>query len=202
MAFNQEYLDQIAANDSCGFLKEVSGWNNHRPLLYLAIKLSETGSILELGCGEGSTNHLHCIGENDQRRVFSYDYNEEWLSKYEYLESDNHAFLCTQDSEVLRKIIDRIIDEGKVSVCLVDHSPGEVRWEAIEQIANIVPFIVIHDSESAATGYMLNKIWSIFKYRINNNTVGACATLVSNFFDVTQFNQLTLGNFTLETKVV
>ena len=201
MDYNQEFLDTAVAEDGCEFLKGVSGWNNHRPLLYLALQLSEKGSILELGCGDGSTPYLHCIGEADERRVFSYDYDEDWLAKYEPMENENHALLHTKDRDVLEKMINRIVDYGDVTVALVDHSPGEVRWEAIPLLANKVPFIVIHDSESEATGYQLDKIWPMFKYRLNINTTGACAALVSNTFDVTQFDKMKLGEFLLETRI-
>jgi len=75
MELKYEQLKRFEQEDTCNFLKEVNGWNNHRPLLYLALELSQTGDILELGCGEGSTHHLHCYAEKTNRKVISYDFN-------------------------------------------------------------------------------------------------------------------------------
>lgn len=200
MNFNQEYLDKIVTNDSCEFLKDVSNWNNHRPLLYLALELSRTGDILELGCGDGSTTHLHCYSAITNRKIVSYDNNKEWVDRYVHLNNDLHSFVSSAEPKEVDEIVNKAI-VNLTSVCLVDHAPGERRWEDIKTIANHIPFIVIHDSESEATGYMLNKIWGLFKYRLNLNSPGACATLVSNFIDVTQFDNMHLDKFILETRI-
>jgi len=199
MELKYEQLKKFEQEDTCTFLKEVSGWNNHRPLLYLALELSKTGDILELGCGEGSTNQLHCYSEKTNRKVISYDFNQEWLDKYKHLATDNHQFRCNPNPTGL---IDYVIRDGKCSVCLIDHSPGERRWEDAIAIKDLVDYVVIHDSESAATGYMLDKVFPHYKYRLNNNTIGACATLLSNKVDVTIYNNMDFGGFTFTTEIV
>lgn len=199
---NQELLNEIVQRDSCGFLNDVSNWCNHRPLLYLALELSKVGGILELGCGDGSTKQLHCYSSLFKRPLISYDYNQEWIDKFSYLSSDLHSFKAIKNENDLTRWMFETTSDNKISVCLVDHSPGERRWEDLRDITNRVDFVVVHDSESAATGYMLDKIWNLYKYRININTTGACAALLSNTIDITQFDNLKLGNFILETKVV
>jgi len=197
MEYNQEFLNELVKVDSCGFLTGVSNWCNHRPLLYLALQLSQTGDILEMGCGDGSTNHLHCISEINKRYVRSYDYNQEWLDKYKFLETVNHNFDCFEDPT---EMVEQCIKNG-TTVCLVDHSPGERRWIDAIEMADKIPFVVIHDSELAATGYMLDRVFPYYKYRINLNTIGACACLLSNTFDVTVFDNMKLGDFLLETRI-
>src|SRR6185312_6075429 len=205
MEYNQECLDLLAAEDTCNFLEDVHGWNNHRPLLYLALELSGNGDILELGCGEGSTNHLHAYGYEIGRNLISYDYNQDWLDKFlhlqEVVKAPTHEFFTTKIPQRLTNAIEMFTKENKVSVCLVDHSPGERRWEDVRDIANRVDFVVIHDSELAATGYLLDRIWPLYKYRINLNSEGACAALVSNTFDVGVFDGMHLGRFLLEKRI-
>lgn len=204
MEYNQEYLDQITAEDHYNFLEGVSNWCNHRPLLYLALELSKSGNILELGCGEGSTQFIHDYGWEHQRCVTSYDYSQEWLDKFLHLKWSNHPthdFITTKDPIMLDNTIRQLTDDKSVSVCLIDHSPGERRWEDARDIANRVDFVVIHDSELAATGYLLDRIWPLYKYRINVNSEGACAALVSNTFDVGVFDGMRLGRFFLEKRI-
>lgn len=204
MEYNQDFLDRITAEDTCNFLEDVHGWNNHRPLLYLALKLSGHGNILELGCGDGSTNHLNCYGKESGRNVNSYDYDQKWLNKYLPLLSiiePKHEFFTTQNPTVLSNAIDYYTLDTTTTVCLVDHSPGERRWEDARDIADRVDFVVIHDSELAATGYLMDRIWGLYKYRLNINSEGACAALVSNTLDVGVFDGMHLGRFLLEKRI-
>jgi len=195
MEFTQDWLNQIEKEDNCGFLNGILNWCNHRSLLYLACNILKEGAIVELGCGDGSTSHLHCL-VNNNRNLISYDYSQEWLDKYKFMESNNHKLICDRTPYSIIESIDNI------DICLVDHSPGEERWELIEKISNKVPLIVIHDTEAVGAGdYKLDKIWHLFKYRLNVNTKGACAALVSNSIDVTKFNKMQLGGVLLETRI-
>jgi hypothetical protein len=72
-------------------------------------------------------------------------------------------------------------------VVLIDHAPGERRWIDVQKYAYSAKIIVIHDSEPAATGYMMDKIWGMFKYRKDYESPGAWATMVSNHIDVSKF---------------
>ena len=191
MSKEQEFLNDIASKDSCGFLEGVSNWNNHRPLLYLALELTKqegTQDVLELGCGSGSTPYLHCYCENTNRELTSFDNNQEWVDKFLGFLSDTHKF-TSSDVPVLPE---------SVSVCLVDHAPGEQRYLDVKTLADKASILVIHDSEPEATGYMMDRIWHLFKYRINVKTSGAWATMVSNVYDVTKYDGCLIKDFLLE----
>ena len=157
------------------FLKGVANWNNHLYLLWPALEATK-GKVVEFGCGDGSTNQLHQYCKDTNRKLESYDFNKEWVEKYRHLESDNHKLYHAPDWDA--------VNLTEVDVLLIDHSPGERRWEDIKKYANVAKYIVIHDSEPAATGYMLNKIWGLFKYRKDYKTDGAWATVVSNFHEL------------------
>lgn len=161
------------------FLEGVANWNNHLYLLWPALEAT-TGLVVEFGCGDGSTPQLHQYCADKKRQLVSYDYHEEWLDRFMYFESIDHQFVHAQNWDALQIV-------SFIDVLLIDHSPGERRWEDIKKYANKAAYIVIHDSEPAATGYMLDKIWHLFKYRKDYKTEGAWATVVSNFFDVSKF---------------
>lgn len=147
------------------FLKDVQGWDNHRPLLWWALEQTKELNlpILEMGCGEGSTPYLKEWCKKNKKDLFSYDYDKDWANKY------NANYVTDWDS----------INHVQYSVILIDHSPGERRYIDIDKLKDSCEYMVIHDSEPAATGYMYDKIWNLFPYRKNLKTEGAWATIVS-----------------------
>lgn len=185
----QHFLNEIADNDTHNFLHNVSGWNDHRSLLYLALNLTNdcADPVIEYGSGEGSSGYLRAYCLDHDRPFFSYDSDKDWANK------TGATFIEDWDkSDVF---------DGQISVAFVDHAPGEHRHIAMEKLANKADIVVIHDSEKIATGYMLDKIWHLYKYRLNYNIEGACAAMVSNKIDVTVFDNLKLGDFLLETRI-
>lgn len=163
------------------FCKGVQGWDNHRPLLWLALEATK-GDILELGMGNGSTPFLHVYSEQNRRFLRSCDYVGEWVEKFKALRGEFHRVMHVPDWDSL------YLHPDVYSVVLVDHSPGERRWVDIQKLeeSKLAEIIVIHDTEPEATGYMLEKIWPLFKYRVDLKSpgAGAMSSAVSNTFDV------------------
>lgn len=151
------------------FLKDVANWSNHRNLLYPALEAT-TGIVVEFGCGEGSTPYLREYCSYRNREFFSFESDPKWAEKQDSIHVPSWDNVSLEEVDVL----------------LIDHAPGERRCVDIEKYANIAKIIVIHDSEPEATGYMLNKIWHLFKHRIDFKSNGAWATAVSNFIDVSK----------------
>lgn len=163
------------------FLRNVLNWDNHRPLLWWALEQTKESQlpILEMGCGEGSTPYLQEWCKKNKKELFSYDYDKDWANKY------NAIHITDWDS----------INHPQYSVILIDHSPGERRYIDIEKLKDNCEYMIIHDSEPAATGYMLDKIWHLFPYRRNLKTEGAWATIVSTKNEIPQIN---IKGFTIE----
>lgn len=154
------------------FLKDVGSWSNHRHLLWDALEATSRSMfpVAEFGAGEGSTPYLRQYCQEKGREFFSYESNEEWAEKCgsAFIEDWNKADIWRY-----------------YSVVLIDHAPGEHRHEAIAILKDMAGIIVIHDTEPAATGYMLDKIWGLFKYRVDFQSDGAWASAVSNSIDLT-----------------
>ena len=163
------------------FIENVQNWDNHRPLLWWALKETkgQTEPVLEMGCGEGSTPYLKQYLKTDKRKLISYDYSLEWASKYDAIH------VTDWDA----------IEHENYSVILIDHSPGERRYLDVIKLANKCDYMIIHDSEPAATGYMLDKVWHLFHYRRNLKTEGAWATIVSTKHEIPE---ITIKGFTIE----
>jgi hypothetical protein len=155
------------------FLKDVQNWDNHRHLLWEAMELT-TGEVVEMGIGQGSTPFLHQYCKDANRRLFSYENNLEWYNKFTDLTSDFHTLTWTINWDIVNE------KHSRPAVVFIDHAPGERRYIDVGLFANKADIIVIHDSEPAATGYMMDKIWHLFKYRKDFKSEGAWATMVSN----------------------
>jgi hypothetical protein len=155
------------------FLKDVQNWDNHRHLLWEALELTK-GEIVEMGMGQGSTPFLHQYAKDSDRDLFSYDNNLSWYEKFTHFTSKNHILTYTIDWDLVST------KHKYPDLVFIDHAPGERRYIDVKLFANKAKIIVIHDSEPAATGYMMDKIWHLFKYRKDFKSEGAWATMVSN----------------------
>lgn len=165
------------------FLKDVKGnWDNHRPLLLLALELT-TGPAIEFGAGEGSTPWLRNYLAENNRSFLTYESNMEWAEM-----TGSYYVTSWENPELYRDC----------AVCFIDHAPGEHRKVAVERMADKADIIVVHDTELNGAGdYQLEPILSTFKFRLNYNRLGggAGATAVSNTIDLNRFRGLSLGQY-------
>lgn len=168
------------------FVDGVKGnWDNHRPLLLLGLDLTE-GLVVEFGSGEGSTPHLRQYCQDQNRNFESWESNKEWAKKT----GSNYTSSWEMPS-VYRKC----------GLFFCDHAPGEHRHVVVERMANKADIIVIHDTEEGGAGdYKFERIWHLFKYRLNLNKTGggAGATAVSNSIDLNRYRGLSLGHYTFD----
>lgn len=180
-------LKVIEHADKFGFLQNITGnWDNHRPMLLLALELT-TGQVIEFGSGSGSTDMLKNYCKEVNRRLRSFDNNQQYSAKY------HSYYVMDWDGEMASKEIYQ-----QCGLAFIDHAPGEHRKVAVAKMAGKADIIVIHDTEEGGAGnYGFESIWHLFKYRLNynKNGGGAGATAVSNKIDLHVFRGLTLGQF-------
>lgn len=179
---NRAFLTFVEEDDTYGFLKVHGNWDNHRPLLFLALHLTE-GCVVEFGSGEGSTPHLRNNCAANKRSFSTYDNNQEWAEKTGsvYIKDWGGADVW-----------------HPCSLLFIDHAPGEHRKIAIERMMDRADIIVVHDTELGGAGdYGFEPVFAKFKYRLNYNKTGggAGATAVSNKIDLNQFQGLSLGKY-------
>ena len=191
--------------DKAKFLENITDWENHRYLLWLALEETkllpyEKSIVLEMGCGDGSTRQLSEYCAHHNRLLYSFDTEQEWLNRFADCRSDKHIFT-------------RIVNNWHIaqdicpnpSVILVDHAPGERRWVDIKNYSDKMEgIIVIHDTQPQPTAadYAYEKIWHLFKYRVNlevdKNDDGSghnrtWASAVSNHHDVRKWAGMETG---------
>lgn len=191
------------------FLKGINDWNNHAPLLWLALEETKSGDVLEFGCGDGSTNQLHQYCKDNNRMLYSFDSDETYLNKFKHLESDNHKFILTENEWHGWDIVSEQYG-ASATVCLIDHSKGERRRFDAERMKDIKGILVLHDTQPkpTAAGYNWEMIWDLFKYKCDltcpiepisgdNRTWGSA---VSNWFDVSAWKGQTFKKKEYEIK--
>jgi hypothetical protein len=161
----------------------ISGYyGTHLPCLIQAMERTD-GDVLELGMGVFSTPYLHykCILSN--RKLVSYENFRNWMKffiDYGY-ECDNHEI------KFVEKYSDAKI-EKEWDVALIDQTPDSSRVEEIRRLANLVKYIVIHDSNGNQDKiYHYSEIYHLFKYRYIWDKDKNHATVISNFVDLEDF---------------
>lgn len=161
------------------------------PLLYKALEETK-GAVLELGMGHGSTPLLNEYATKNRRELYSFDYNEEWRSKFDNLINKNHASYLVKDwNEVYKNFKD-------ASVIFIDQSPGEERKETIKAYQHTKGILVIHDTEPTGAGdYQVRPLFPLFKYKVEVQTAGAWATALSNEIDITKWVGETFKDYTI-----
>ena len=183
------------------FLKDVTDWSNHRPLLWLALEATKTGDVVEMGCGDGSTPFLHEYCQAKKRVLYSFETDLKYMNQFTHLQSVNHKFThIVNDWHKAKDIC------PSPSVILIDHAPGERRIVDVKRFAQSADILVLHDTQPPPTGadYGYERIWSLFKYKVDldagfNDEVETkdnrtWASAVSNSIDVTQWKGLTFNN--------
>lgn len=184
----QQFLNDIAANDTFQFLQGIKGenWANHRLCLYLALELTKDciDPVLECGAGLGSTPYLRIYCIQNGKGFDSYESDMDWANKV------GSQFVFDWNGT-------NIFDKN-YSVSFVDAAPGEIRADMVRWLRTKSHIVVIHDSEKFGAGdYKLEEPFSEYKYRLDYNSTGggAGATLVSDVIDISVFSGMTLGDF-------
>jgi hypothetical protein len=174
--------------DKFHFLRDV-GNASHRPLLLLALAATN-GDVAEFGVGSSSTVYLHEYCANARRKLFSFENSPEWASKFKKYDGAYHEVKHVDWN-------DGIGQDREWSVVLIDHNPVERRHHDIAALRDKAKIIVVHDSEDRSPGYMLKKIFPLFKYRCNINMPYplASATALSNSVDLTSWRGTTFEHF-------
>lgn len=150
--------------------ESTSDWDSHRPALYLALKNAK-GTVVELGCGDGSTPLLEKYCNENNIPFKSFDTDRDWASKYE-------------STELIDDVLNVPVEE--VGLLFVDSKPAETRKDILEKWAWKAKIIVAHDSEEGSRWcYNMEETLSGFYSRIDYAPEGnPNTTIVSNFINL------------------
>lgn len=161
------------------------------PLLFKAMESTE-GSIMEFGMGHGSTPLLNEYATKNKRPLLSFDYNQEWRSKFDAILNKYHSSeLVTDWNKVYES-------NPAAAVIFIDQSPGEERKFTIERYKHTSGILVIHDTEPTGAGdYQVRPLFDKFKYKVEVQTAGAWATALSQEIDITKWVGEKFGEYVI-----
>lgn len=153
-------------------------WDSHRPLLWLALQATK-GTVIEFGCGYGSTLQLQSFCESRQRKFISLESNRGWADKFDITEKIQNYLQYDWPFTVA----------DLPSVLFIDCAPGEVRKDLINKFGPMTEITVVHDTEPGAEYvYGMYRALSEFNYRCDLYIEGMPATTaVSNVYDLNQW---------------
>jgi len=161
--------------------ESTGDWDSHREALYLALTKAkkDDGFIVEMGCGDGSSELMDSYCRTNGLYLRSYETNKEWADKY-------YGVMWIGDYESLVRVL---IKYGKVALIFLDVAPAEKRKKVLELAKDNAKVFVIHDTEPGAEYvYGMASVLSSFKYRIDFKPTGKPHTsIVSNFINVAKW---------------
>lgn len=123
----------------------------HQPYLIRAIENS-SGDVLELGMGMFSTDLIHHILRDTQRKIVSVEDNLDWMNKFKHNNSENHHFdLVERSVDSWMAAVD-YYSKSKWGVVFVDQGWGEEIWRpsrnySVQKLVDCSDFVVAHDAD-------------------------------------------------------
>lgn len=152
------------------------GAASHFPILAAAIAKT-AGPILECGSGDYSTPMIHFLAKD--RLIVTAETDPDWMKGFEKYRTPNHEFHLIGDGSKAKDPRDgavewqawKRIEEVQLDVALVDHCPGNFRWQIVQRLKGRCKYVVCHDVEECwmpkegnPRGYEWEKARGIFKY--------------------------------------
>jgi len=146
----------------------INPYYTHQPVLHTLLSKT-TGSILELGCGEGSTELIHKFSEKYNRKVVSIESNKEWSQPYiEKYTTNNHKFIIVDHSIDSWNTIINNMSNDNWDLVFIDQGIWESRAYSFKKLKDKVNYIILHDFDFFPANNLLGEC--IEKFVDQNNT--------------------------------
>lgn len=135
-----------------------SAFTTHRPVLYKILSLINNKPILELGCGDGSTDIIHKHAVQNNAQITTIESDKIWLEKYNYCKHELHELIHIENfSDWMLFLTNKKVHWGLV---FIDQGSWESRKECLMYLKDKADYIILHDS----------------CYYPKNNIFGKCTT--------------------------
>lgn len=175
-------------------LHVTNDYDSHRPMLWMLLEQLETGPVVEMGMGLGSTLLLDRYAQMQNRPFISYENSGEYYQAIEaaMIERERQPYGMLS---LINNYEQVFIHDA--SILFIDSAPGEQRKQLIAQNAHQATVIVVHDTEEGAEHvYGMQETLSSFPYRCDLVIEGyPRTTAVSHTFDFSMMKGITLGKY-------
>ena len=142
--------------------EDNNGFATHQPVLEKIISLVD-GPILELGCGEGSTELIHHYSVEKKIQVLTIESDKQWMERYTYLQNENHEFIANENLNEWENLVDEwteyFVDESKRwGLVFIDHGEWISRYKCLLKLKDKADYIILHDSCYYPKNFIFGKI--------------------------------------------
>ncbi len=117
-----------------------TGYFSHQPVLVAAFADVSMGSVLELGCGFGSTPLLHALCAAHACNLVTLESDACWIKNFKYLANADHRVDLVDD------FLNRPEYAEQWSIVFVDQAHAETRGASIVALKDKAEIIIAHDS--------------------------------------------------------
>jgi 16S rRNA A1518/A1519 N6-dimethyltransferase RsmA/KsgA/DIM1 with predicted DNA glycosylase/AP lyase activity len=140
--------------DSIVLRHEEDAFYTHQPVLLRTLKES-IGAVLELGCGEGSTELIHRYCAKHGREVVTVEHDASWMSRYiSRFATDWHTFIHTTD---WYNITDEL-SSRKWGLVFIDQTSWNERAYSFKRLRDCADYIVLHDCDYFPENGLLGRV--------------------------------------------
>lgn len=120
---------------------KTNNYASHQPVLEHILKMIK-GPILELGCGEGSTELIHYYSKLNNNTVLTIESDLGWMNNYLHLKDSTHDFLNIKNFKDWQEII----KNKKWGLVFIDQGDWNSRYESLINVKKNSEYIILHDS--------------------------------------------------------
>lgn len=113
-------------------------WTTHMGVL-VRVLLNSEGDVVELGAGPASTPLLHWVCKDMNRRLITYESNEDYYQYARQYRSRHHKIVKVNNW-------DEVDTKTRRGVVFIDHAPEERRGVEALRFKDSADFVVMHDS--------------------------------------------------------
>jgi hypothetical protein len=127
------------------FVHWVYPHGTHQPVLFETAMRCD-GTVVELGCGEGSTRLLHDVCAERNLPLLTLEADADWMNRYApAFASAAHRFELVPDWETALE--SPRWDEQQWGLVFVDQSPWEARAASVRRLRSNADFVILHDCD-------------------------------------------------------
>lgn len=156
-------------------------FSSHNAILIKAVLFSK-GPVCEVGSGPFSTPLLHWLCKELDRKLVTYEDNDEFYTFARKFRSRIHSIRKIEDW-------DKMDFQQHWGVVLIDHVTAR-REQDVISFKDTADYIVIHDNSAKGNKvYKLNKPSPYFKYKFDWTAAYPYTSVVSNFYPLDKFSK-------------
>lgn len=135
-----------------------SDFYTHVPVLKEILAIS-SGSVVEFGCGHGSTPLVNKYANDKGIKCYTFDSNPEWIGQFTNYNGDYHKIIPIEDSldSWEHILFTKILSIRHISLAFIDQSPWEARVLCLDKIKQYADYVILHDCDYFPRNGLLGK---------------------------------------------